>query len=232
MKENRKFLPVSDLVYSYTPISLQKDLADEEAQEKAASERNRLVAIMSHTEREYNMEMYDSMDSVVQDYCDLVMQLGYVTLFAAAFPLAPLLALISNYVEIRIDAYKLLYVYRRPVPANAASIEYWGPVIQCLCIFSVLTNTGLICFTLGSGDDDSDMTGSFAAFFASQYSLFAVLGAVWYFIPATPASVPIQLKRQKYLVDKVIVGMPDKPFEVYTRSANHVYTTDIEDAED
>ena len=36
-----------------------------------------------------------------------VVQYGFVTLFVAAFPLAPLLALINNVFEIRLDAYKV-----------------------------------------------------------------------------------------------------------------------------
>lgn len=48
----------------------------------------------------------------LDDYAELAIQYGYTTLFVAAFPLAPLLAYISNIVEIRTDAGKLLYVHR------------------------------------------------------------------------------------------------------------------------
>jgi hypothetical protein len=44
----------------------------------------------------------------------LVLQYGFVTLFVAAFPLAPLFALLNNIGEIRLDAYKMLtQVYSR-----------------------------------------------------------------------------------------------------------------------
>lgn len=41
------------------------------------------------------------------DYSEVVIQFGYVTLFVVAFPLAPALAFLSNYVEMRVDALKV-----------------------------------------------------------------------------------------------------------------------------
>lgn len=46
-------------------------------------------------------------DNTFSDYSEMVIQFGYVTLFVSAFPLAPLLAMINNYVEIRVDAFKV-----------------------------------------------------------------------------------------------------------------------------
>lgn len=43
------------------------------------------------------------------------LQFGFVTLFVAAFPLAPLCALLNNVIEIRADADKFVTLLRRPV---------------------------------------------------------------------------------------------------------------------
>lgn len=51
-----------------------------------------------------------------------VIQYGFTTIFVAAFPLAPLLALISNLVEIRLDAIKMVRLQRRLVPRKAKDI--------------------------------------------------------------------------------------------------------------
>ena len=40
-------------------------------------------------------------------------QYGFVTVFVAAFPLAPLLALVNNLLEIRLDAFKFVAQLRR-----------------------------------------------------------------------------------------------------------------------
>lgn len=52
----------------------------------------------------------------------LVIQYGFVTLFVAAFPLAPLFALINNIAEIRLDAYKMVSQARRPLAERVEDI--------------------------------------------------------------------------------------------------------------
>ena len=44
-----------------------------------------------------------------------VLQFGFITIFVAAFPLAPLFALLNNWVEIRLDAKKFVCETRRAV---------------------------------------------------------------------------------------------------------------------
>ena len=52
----------------------------------------------------------------------VVIQFGFITIFVAAFPLGPLFALLNNLVEIRLDAYKFITIYRRPRAARAEDI--------------------------------------------------------------------------------------------------------------
>ena len=51
-----------------------------------------------------------------------VIQFGFVTLFVASFPLAPLFALLNNIIEIRLDAKKFVGELQRPVAARAKDI--------------------------------------------------------------------------------------------------------------
>ena len=51
-----------------------------------------------------------------------VIQFGYVTCFSMAFSLAPLVALLNNFIEIRADAYKLCYNTQRPHARKAGGI--------------------------------------------------------------------------------------------------------------
>jgi len=52
----------------------------------------------------------------------LVIQFSFTTIFVAAFPLAPLLALINNVIEIRLDAIKMVTLERRMVPKKTNDI--------------------------------------------------------------------------------------------------------------
>lgn len=51
-----------------------------------------------------------------------VIQFSFTTIFVAAFPLAPLLALINNVIEIRLDAIKMVTLERRLVPKKTNDI--------------------------------------------------------------------------------------------------------------
>ncbi len=68
------------------------------------------------------------------------MQFGFVTLFVAAFPLAPLFAFANNLIEIRIDAYKLVVATRRPVPVRVKNIGIWLPILESVSNLAVISN--------------------------------------------------------------------------------------------
>jgi Calcium-activated chloride channel len=56
------------------------------------------------------------------DYLEQLILYGYVSLFVVAFPLAPLLGLINNIVEIRVDIFKLLHNSSRPIARGCEDI--------------------------------------------------------------------------------------------------------------
>lgn len=70
----------------------------------------------------------------------IVLQYGFVTIFVAAFPLAPLFALLNNILEMRLDAKKLLTFYRRPVSQRVRDIGIWYRILDSIGKLSVITN--------------------------------------------------------------------------------------------
>uniref|UniRef100_A0A8C2S4A0 Anoctamin n=1 Tax=Capra hircus TaxID=9925 RepID=A0A8C2S4A0_CAPHI len=76
-----------------------------------------------------------------------LIQYGFTTIFVAAFPLAPLLALFSNLVEIRLDAIKMVRLQRRLVPRKAKDIGAWLHVLEIIGVLAVIANGMVIAFT-------------------------------------------------------------------------------------
>lgn len=72
--------------------------------------------------------------------CSTVIQFGFITLFVASFPLAPLLALINNIIEVRVDSWKLTTQFRRPVASKARNIGAWQEILNGMAVLSVVTN--------------------------------------------------------------------------------------------
>ena len=55
-------------------------------------------------------------EGTFDDYLEMFIQFGYVTLFSSAYPLAGLCALLNNLIEVRSDAFKLCFIHQRPFP--------------------------------------------------------------------------------------------------------------------
>uniref|UniRef100_A0A3Q3WPY9 Anoctamin n=1 Tax=Mola mola TaxID=94237 RepID=A0A3Q3WPY9_MOLML len=88
-------------------------------------------------------------EGLFEEYLEMVLQFGFITIFVAAFPLAPLFALLNNWVEIRLDAHKFVCDYRRPVAERAQNIGVWFNILEALSHLSVIANLQafLIAFT-------------------------------------------------------------------------------------
>ncbi len=57
-----------------------------------------------------------------------------------AFPLGPLCALLNNVAEIRIDAFKALTQWKRPLPRKSQDIGIWLPILTVVSKIGVITN--------------------------------------------------------------------------------------------
>nr|XP_054098154.1 anoctamin-5 isoform X5 [Callithrix jacchus] len=102
--------------------------------------------LYSRWEQDHDLESFGPL-GLFYEYLETVIQFGFVTLFVASFPLAPLLALINNIVEIRVDAWKLTTQYRRTVASKAHSIGVWQDILYGMAVLSVATNAFIVAFT-------------------------------------------------------------------------------------
>uniref|UniRef100_A0A7N8YEK4 Anoctamin n=1 Tax=Mastacembelus armatus TaxID=205130 RepID=A0A7N8YEK4_9TELE len=97
-------------------------------------------------EQDYRLQPVSKL-GLFYEYLEMVIQFGFVTLFVASFPLAPVLALVNNLFEIRVDAWKMVTQFRRIVPEKAQDIGAWQPILQGVAILAVATNAMITAFT-------------------------------------------------------------------------------------
>uniref|UniRef100_A0A8C1QNF9 Anoctamin n=3 Tax=Cyprinus carpio TaxID=7962 RepID=A0A8C1QNF9_CYPCA len=93
---------------------------------------------------DYDLEPFDGL---TPEYMEMIIQFGFVSLFVASFPLAPLFALLNNVIEIRLDAKKFVTELRRPDAIRAKDIGIWYNILSGLGKFSVIINAFVISFT-------------------------------------------------------------------------------------
>ena len=86
-------------------------------------------------------------EGTFDEYNEMVIQFGYVTLFAAAFPIASLASLVNNMFEIRTDAVNLLKFSQRPPYQGAEDIGSWQKILEIQSMVAVLTNCCIVGFT-------------------------------------------------------------------------------------
>ncbi|EFN86600.1 anoctamin-4 isoform X1 [Harpegnathos saltator] len=85
--------------------------------------------------------------ALFDEYLEMILQYGFVTLFVAAFPLAPLFALLNNIAEIRLDAYKMVKEARRPLAERVEDIGAWFGILRGVTYVAVVSNAFVIAYT-------------------------------------------------------------------------------------
>lgn len=147
------------------------------------------------------------------EYSEMVIQYGYITMFAASFPLAPVLAALNNVVEIRTDALKLLTAHSRPEYKGSGSIGFWYGILEILGIISVVTNCLLIGFSINSVADAFGGVPTlpsarrvsqvyfqvFVVIVILEHILFIMKFGVSFAVPDVPGWIRKEMAKQEYI---------------------------------
>ncbi|XP_056656380.1 anoctamin-10 isoform X2 [Monodelphis domestica] len=78
------------------------------------------------------------------DYLELFLQFGYVSLFSCVYPLAAAFAVLNNFSEINSDALKMCKIFKRPFAEPSSNIGVWQLAFETMSVISVVTNCALI----------------------------------------------------------------------------------------
>ncbi|KAL8594587.1 hypothetical protein ACOMHN_002142 [Nucella lapillus] len=138
-------------------------------------------------------------DFTLDEYMEKVIQYGFLMLFGISLPLAPLLALLTNLFDLRVDARRLLWWYRRPVAKIAQDIGMWFNILLFVNFVGVISSGFILGFTSTWGDKYST-TGKLIIVLAFEHIVFALKYIIAYVIPDTPAPVRLAIRRERYQI--------------------------------
>eukprot|EP00903_Cladosiphon_okamuranus_P010788 g10194.t1 len=139
------------------------------------------------------------------DYSEIVLQYGYITMFASALPIVTFFAITEVLLQIRTDSYKMVSLMRRPDAEMAEGVGMWSTLMEAMGILAVLTNTGIICFTGGALDSKSN-EDKFLVWLVFEHALLLLKVLVHIIIPDHPASLAIIKARQRFVIQKHLHG--------------------------
>ena len=147
-----------------------------------------------------------------EEYLEMVINFGYITLFCVAFPLGPFVYWISHLVEIKVDSYKFLNFTKRPFPEKAKDIGIWEGILQFLVIASIFSNTALIVF------NSTVFEPTWGTFIAIEHAMLIILAFLMCYISDMDGITKSFIKRHEYLSEshkmksstlKFVKGKPD-----------------------
>lgn len=225
------FLPYSEWNLKYL-AKKEKEQEVEVADEEATSATLRQL---SPAEEQLQLEEYDWLLGPFGDYRDLVIIYGYTVLFVAAFPLAPAMALVNSYVQIRSDAYHISVKCRRPWPSNAEDIGTWASIIELTSYFAVIVNSLIIVYT-GTFLNDFSLSDRLLVFLGLYHGLFFVKYATALLVDDVPKEVDIQSQRQTFVTNKLLKLQQDDVIQIddniTQRQSNSIPDVAIHDKDD
>jgi len=161
------------------------------------------------SEAEEQMEK-DVYEDTIDDMSELIVQFGFVTLFVMAFPLTPLLAIVNNIIEMKVDATNLVKTSQRPQPNGSFGLGSWNGVLGFFSLVAVGTNTALITFRTKLATEvfaNEDQNGAQWIFFSVlSIVLGIIVGIEKWVIPDVPIQVEQAIERQRLVESVLILG--------------------------
>jgi len=172
-------------------------------------ELSKMLDVIAEYERAPPKSEEGGLGATFYEYNELVIQYGYVLMFSIVLPIAPLLALVNNLVEVRADAFKLLFVARR-IPAQAAKdIGPWRVAIKALSYAAILVN---LLYLMVTTDFFEQLAVHLPRLRPELAQWVCVLVAVKVLIlarvlidicvPDVPDQVKVSVAREKYLASR------------------------------
>lgn len=156
---------------------------------------------------------FDQIVDLNRIYLDLVISYGFLVLFGCIIPGISLLLLLELGYTYRCHAWRLIKYYRRPTAEeNNSSFQLWYHLLGVMTTASIMTNAGLICFTIGIFESWT-ISSKLWLFWGIQLFMIIFRYGLAVLIKDEPREVAIQLQRSQYIASKVIEKVADDNFD-------------------
>ncbi|KAG0042130.1 Anoctamin-5 [Gryganskiella cystojenkinii] len=148
---------------------------------------------------------------ILKCYRKTVIQFGFCTLFVTSFPVAPAFALINNWIDIRMEAFRLLTQYRRPIAYRAQDIGIWEKIMEFVSFCSVITNAAIIAFSslwikqnlfvkyLHANDEGELLAARLGFILVFEHVVFLFKIILRASIPSVPLTIKLAVARSKHM---------------------------------
>ncbi|KAF9122779.1 Anoctamin-7, partial [Linnemannia schmuckeri] len=164
---------------------------------------------------------------ILKCYRKTVIQFGFCTLFVTSFPVAPAFALINNWVDLRMEAYRLLTQYRRPIAYRAQDIGMWEKIMEFVSFTSVITNAAIIAFSslwikqnlfikyLHATNDEELLAAQLGFILVFEHVVFLFKIILRAAIPNVPLTIKLAVQRSRYMSRVANEGLDSEMDEDY-----------------
>merc|ERR1712166_308579 len=152
--------------------------------------------------------------SDTQDFMDLVLALGFVMMFSVALPVMATLSLLSNLVELKFLAYRMMNVQQRSEPRGQEGIGAWSGIIKFVSYVAVIANAGMAYFVMHP-IKDLVLWKRLSVFVVVEHIAFFSMAVIQGSIPDQSAEQSVIEERNGDLMDEV-TGDADSKVEVKT----------------
>ena len=138
-------------------------------------------------------------------YSASAVQFGFVSLFSVALPLLPVYALLENFVLIRVQAWSLCVLHRRPHVVSAEDIGGWSIFLKILSYMGVVWGCGIIVFA-GPNFKKRDLDVKVIIFLSAVLALMCFKVCVSMILSGESDWITNVKRRNQYIINKYVIG--------------------------
>ena len=172
--------------------------------------------LVEKVEIQHSLLKYDPVDDGVEDFAEVAMQFGFLTLFVPALPVAGVFAIFFNLVQIKIDGMKLMDFHQRPWLIQDNDIGSWKVVFRLFTVIAVFTNGGMVFFTMKlQGMERWAIAQKIWFFFFFLIGIWLLQSSIKLYLKSSKQKreLQIQERRQNFIIQKLFEKQPDDHYD-------------------